>query len=254
VRALLLLAAVAACALATAAVGVVAGRRAQTEPPALNPNVVSSIWSVPVAGGRPRLVLRDRRHQDAFPAARPDGSILFVRPTSIATTALFAVRSGQAPRRLRSLPDFAPLAYSPARDELALADGSTLFAETPNPYRNELVVVRGGRSHAIPVEGSAGGLALAPHGDRLLFAIGRRLYLLHLGSGERRVVAPDGGSAAWSPDGRTIALGDAHGLRTLDLATGRGRRIAWRGAYASFSADGATLVYVTLKLAQSMPK
>jgi hypothetical protein len=107
---------------------------------------------------------------------------------------------------------------------------------------------------AIPVEGSAGLLSLAPAGDRLLFTMGRKLYLLDLVSRRRRVVADDGSFSAWSPDGHTIAYSGPDGLVVLDLAGGRRRRVASRGAFASFSADGRTLVYVTLKLAQSIPK
>ena len=251
-------------------------------------HVTTEVWSVPVDGGRARLVLRDRGHQDAFPVYRNDGSLLFVRPTSLTTTALFSLRGGHV-TRLRRLPVFAPLAYSPALDELALPRGRTLQAETPNGrvvrtlarvsattipawsadgttlvyshvvrtpvnrYQPELVVVRGGRTRIVPV-GFVGSIAVSPTGDRVVFELARRLVLLDLVTGRRRVLAGNVSSPVWSPDGRTVAAGDARGILLVDVRTGRRRRGPAKAAGVSFAPDGRALVYTRLYAAQSMPK
>src|SRR5437763_1181627 len=97
--------------------------------------VVSSVWSVPVTGGPARLVLRDRGVQDGFPVYRSGGrSILVVRPMS-----LLSIGADGRPRGLRSLPSFDPLAYSPARDELAVLRGDAVFEETLSGRRVRLL-------------------------------------------------------------------------------------------------------------------
>jgi len=264
----------AACVLVGVGFALVAlGPDRRAAPPALGRNVVSSLWSVPVDGGPPRLLLRDPHHQDAFPLYRRDGSLLFARPTSLSTTALFSLRAGRV-TRLRALPVFAPLAYSPALDELALPHGRTIAAETldvrvirrlarvpattipswsgdgttlaysrtvrtpVNRYQNELIVVRSGRTRVLPVGASATELAVSPTGDRVLFVLARRRMLLDLAT--RR---------------RTVAFGDIRGgLVLLDLRTGRRWRGPARTGSVTFSPDGRALVYVRLYAAQSMPK
>lgn len=226
------------------------------------PRVVSSFWEVPVNGGRPRLLFRDRG-QDNFPLYRRGGrSILFVRPTSLGSTALFSATPGEGVRRLRSLPVFAQYAYSPATDEIAVhrraaivaeslstgrtrvlartgheqccsvwsADGSTLvfFRMTRTPqvrYEPGLVVVRGKEQRVFRLAaGAPSPLALSPHGDRLLFSWGRQVYLLDTHTGRRRLFTNAGSNAAaWSPDGRTIMYFDRNGLVMRNVRTNRRR-------------------------------
>lgn len=260
---------------------------AEPAPPSYpNPALVSSIWSVPVAGGRPKLLLRDRGWQDSDPLVLPDGTIVFERPTALAKVGLFALRPGQHhPDWLRKLPIFAALGYSSGRGEIATQrghaivaetlggtrlrvlahvrgsswsipawspDGSTLaYAETvrtaTNHYQAELVVLRDGTTRRFPLAASPLPLALSPHGDRLVFAWGTALYLLDTRSGRRSLLEQRGAFfAAWSPDGRTIAHDDAHGLVAYDVATHRRRVISHRGGTAAFTADGRHLVFITL--------
>jgi WD40-like Beta Propeller Repeat len=272
--------------IALALVALAPHRRAA--PPPLNRNVVSSLWSVPVDGGAPRTLLRDPHHQDAFPLYRRDGTLLFARPT-LSSAALFSLRAGHV-TRLRALPVFAPPAYSPALDELALPRGRTIAAETldgrvarrlarvpsttipswsadgttlvysqtvrtpANRYQSALIVVRSGRARVLPVRAAATELAVSPAGDRVLFVLGRRLMLLDLATRRRRVVARGGSWPAWSPNGRTVAFCDRRGVVLLDLRTGRRTRGPAQAAGAAFSPDGRSLVYVRLYAAQSMPK
>src|SRR4051812_1554612 len=97
----------AVAALVVTWVGLAAVRKpdAAPRPPSLNRNVVASFWSVPITGGRPRLLFRTRGWQDAFPTYRRDGSILFVRPNETGQ-AVFARTTRGAVRRLRPLPTF----------------------------------------------------------------------------------------------------------------------------------------------------
>jgi WD40-like Beta Propeller Repeat len=258
----------------------------QTAPPALSRDVVSSLWSVPVGGGRPQLVLRDPGWQDSFLVYRRDGTILFERPTALGTTALYSLVPGGRPQRLRNLTMFTALAYSAARDELAVLHGREIVAETvsgrttavlahvgrlgssspawsadastvafsrqvhtaSNPYQEELVIVRGGHERRFRLAGSAAPLALSPHGDRLAFAWGMSLYLLDVETGRKHLLANRGSYlAAWSPDGRSVAFDDSHGLVALDLVSGRRRLLAARGAAgAAFAPDSRSVLYVTL--------
>lgn len=247
-------------------------------------DVVSSLSSVPVTGGRARLVLRERGAQDGFPTYRSGGrSILLVRPRAAGTTTLLAIGRNGHPQRLRSLPSFSPLAYSPARDELAVlrghavfaetlsgrrlrllarvsphgssnpawsADGTTLaFAQVDRAYRQELVVLRGHREQRFRMRGSPTDLALSPHGDRVAFDRGSKLLLLDVKTGRTRVLAANGSQAAWSPNGRLLAYSDPRGLVMLDLVSGRRRFVAAKAANPSFAPDGRTLLYVTLSTA-----
>jgi Tol biopolymer transport system component len=243
-------------------------------PPPLNRNVVSSIWSIPVAGGRPQLVSRARGWQDSFPTYRRDGSILFVRWTSSTTVELLMTNLEGRVQRLRSLPVFTQLVYSPATDEIALARGSTIVAESlagdrrrvlahlgsdrrvpvwsadgtsiafsrqvrsrTGTYHPELVVIRSGRERVYPLpSGSPGPVAFSPHGDQLLFGWGLQLFLLDTHTGRRRLFANGNAShAAWSPDGHTIAYLDDDGLVTKDVRTNR-RRVLVRRPNATYGA------------------
>jgi Tol biopolymer transport system component len=253
--------------------------------PPLNRKVVASFWSVPVAGGRPRLLLRTRGWQDAFPTYRRDGSILFVRPTALGQ-ALFATSPGGAVRRLRALPVLTQLVYSQATDEIVVLRDSALYAESlsgkrrrllakgqvgsgvwsadgstlafgrqiptaTGAYRPELVVVRGRREQVFRLDGgSPGPVALSPHGDRLLFSWGLQLFLLDTHTGRRRLFANgSSGYAAWSPDGHTIAYLNGVGLVTRDVRTNRRRVLVprSRSGWGAFSPDGRRFVYVTQK-------
>jgi hypothetical protein len=273
------------CALAATAFGFSALRSHGAAVPAPGHNVVSSLWSVPVTGGRARLVLRDRGTQDAYPVYRSGGrSILIVRPTGPGTTALLEVTPDGHEQRLRSLPRLSPLAYSPRRDALAVLRGAAVFEETvsgrrlrllahvsplgssnvawsadgttlafaqvvhaaANPYQQEVMVLRGRRERRFQMSGSPTELALSPHGDRLAFENANALLLLDVKTGRTNVLALNVAQPVWSPDGDTIAYGDSRGLVTLDLASGRRRLVAARAANASFAPDGRTLLYVTL--------
>lgn len=101
--------------------------------------------------------------------------------------------------------------------------------------------------------------AFSPTGDRIAFlgfaVEDRGLWVLDLGSGERRLVAPDRGDLglseanaarrpAWSPDGERLAyegvdLPEGSGIFVLDLAT-QSRRLVAPGVYGNlaWSADG----------------
>lgn len=261
---------------------VYAGITRKDEPAAApTTDVVSTIWSAPVAGGKPRLLLRDAGHQDAFPAWRRDGSILVTRATSLGETALVSLRRDGRVRELRRLPVFSPLQYSAKRDALALTRGTKLVAETPTgkrlgvlalvprssvvawsadgrsvafPGTRDVVVVRDSARRAYPVPGAPSGLALSPSGDRILFESARRLLLLDTSSGSSRVVAPRGFGASWSPDGRTIAFSDDRGVVFLDLVTNRRTRGPAHAALVSFAPDGRSVVYARVNDAQSIPK
>lgn len=260
--------------------------RQPAAPPYPNPALVSSIWSVSVAGGAPKLLLRDRGWQDSDPLVLPDGTIAFERPTSVSTTGLFGLRAAERhPRWLRKLPVLAALGYSTGRGEIATQrghaivaqsirgrtlrvlahvrgsswsipvwshDGSTLaYAQTvrtvANPYQAELVILRHGETHTLPFTGSPRALALSPHGDRLVFSWGSGLYVLDTASGKKRLLASRASPyAAWSPDGRFITYDGASGLVLLDVASDRRRVISRRGATAAFTPDGRDLVFITL--------
>jgi Tol biopolymer transport system component len=246
------------------------------------PHVVSSFWTVPVTGGRPRLLFRDRG-QDTFPTYRRGGrSILFARPTSLGSTALFSATLGGEVQRLRALPVFAKLAYSPATDEIAVKRGSAIVAANLTSGRTrvlaqtgheqccsvwsadgstlafgrlgdqpELVLVRGKEQRVFHfAAGAPSPLALSPRGDRLLFSWGRQLFLLNTHTGRRRLFTTAGSnSAAWSPDGSAILYYDRDGLVARNLRTNRRSvilpkpNVAVGGA--SFSPDGKTVVYTT---------
>jgi Tol biopolymer transport system component len=280
---------VAAC-LAVAAFALVESRsvRQPSPPPYPNPALASSIWKVPVSGGRRRLLLGGRGWQDSEPIVLPDGkTILFERPTSLSTVGLFMLRPGRHPLWLRNLPLFGRLGYSSGRGQFAWqrgqkivaetiqgrpagvlahirgsgwsvpvwsADGNTLaYAQTirtpANPYQGEIVIKRRAGTRHFQLAGSAGPLAFSPSGDQLVFSWGRSLYILDTRTGERRLLANNAGSyAAWSPDGRTIAYGDPTGLVALDLPTNRRRLVYPKGAAPTFTPDSKHLIFITYKL------
>lgn len=268
---------------------VLLGHRSPSQPappPYPNPALASTVWSVPVAGGRPTVVFRDRGWQDSDPLVLPDGTIAFERPTSIATVGLFALRPGaRHPREVRKLRMFAPLAYSSGRGEIAVQRGHAIVAETlggralrvlarvhgsswsvpawspdgstlayaqtvrsaTNPYQWELVILRRGTARRFRLAGTPDPLALSPRGDGLVFSWGSSLYVLDTRTGRKRLLALRGSPfAAWSSDGRTIAYDDARGLVLLDVASGRQRVVSRRGGMGAFTPDGRRLVFVTL--------
>jgi hypothetical protein len=232
---------------------------------------------------RARLVFRTRGWQDTFPTYRRDGSILFVRPTPF-DQALFITTPGGAVRRLRALPVFTQLVYSPTTDEIVVWRDSALYAESlsgkrrrllaegqvggaawsadgstfafgrqvgngKSAYRPEQVVVRDRREQVFRLKASSPTpLALSPHGDRLLFSWGQQLFLLDTRTGRRRLFA-DGSSGygVWSPDGRTIAYFDDDGLVTRNVRTNRRTVLIPRprAGWGAFSLDGRSFLYVT---------
>jgi Tol biopolymer transport system component len=261
------------------------GSHRDPAPPPLNRGIVTRIWSVPVAGGRPTLLLRDRGAQDGFPFYRRGGrSILFVRPTSLTTSSLFLLAPGGRPRRLRDLPVFARVGYEPAADRLAVVRGDRVVLETvagrrvrvlvsrgslgppslpvwsadgrtiafarvvrtrSNPYQQQIVVRRGGRTRVFPVWGTPSELAVSPHGGRIALDRYRGLALLDVRTGRMRLLVRGGSSPTWSPDGRTLAYRDVRGLVALDLRTGRRRRLVPKALYPTFAPDGRSILYIT---------
>jgi dipeptidyl aminopeptidase/acylaminoacyl peptidase len=246
-------AAVAALTLAWVGLGVLHSPDEPQGPPPLTHKFVTSFWSIPVAGGTPTLVFRTRGWQDERATYRSDGSIVFRRWTSFGKLGLFSrTRDGKV-RKLRSLsPSRPPAVWS--------ADGKTTAfagqARRLNGYRPELVVVRLGRKRVVRLAGAPSPVALAPHGDQLLFSWGNQSFLLDTKTGRRRLFANEAGPAAWSPDGRAIAYVDREGLVVRFLRTGR-RKVLLRGrpgtvgTVESFSPDGRTILYVKQELTKS---
>lgn len=221
------------------------------KPPRLNRNIVASFWSVPVTGGRPRLLLRTRGWQDTFPTYRRDGSILFVRPNSTGQ-ALFVKTAGGAVRQLRALPLFMQLVYSPATDEIVVWRDTALFAESLSGKRRRLLATDNTGGGFWSADGSAFAFARQvrqrTHAELVVVRGHRALFLLDTSTDRRRRFANGSSSyAAWSPDGHTIAYLDEDGLVTRDVRTSRRRVLVPRprAGWGSFSPDGRSFVYVT---------
>lgn len=273
-------AAVAALVVAWLGFAVLRSPDAPPEPPRLNRNIVASFWSVPVSGGRPRLLFKTRGWQDAFPTYRRDGSILFVRANATGQALFLATKSGVV-RRLRSLPVLTDLVYSQATDEIVVWRNAVLYAEslsgkrrrllatanslgvwspdgsafafarqTRQGTRPELVVIRARREQVFRLDaGVPAPVALSPNGEEVLFRWGLQLFLLDTQTGRRRLFANEASWVAWSPDGDAIAYADADGLVVRNMNTNRKALLVpgVRTGSASFSPDGRTLVYLTNK-------
>ncbi|HEY6962593.1 MAG TPA: hypothetical protein VI408_11945, partial [Gaiellaceae bacterium] len=186
----------------------------------------TSVYAVPVAGGRPREVLR-LHGQWAFPVAAPDGSALVLERPSTASTGVWRVPlDGAAPTKVGELARFtAPVvgSYRAIERESRPAAG----------WRVDLVMRHAARvvwTRRMPFPVSP--VSASPDGATVAVARLGRLELWRAG-GAPRVLARGGvyTAPAWSSDGRTLVYFVGGRLVRQQVRSGALRVLA-RGRYS----------------------
>jgi hypothetical protein len=215
------------------------------------PKLVSELWSVPVAGGGPRLLLRVRR-QLAEPAFAPDGSLLLLRTgESVADPArLVRWRPGAPPRQVgtRAWRLTSPgIAWSPGRERAALATGRGIDLIDPDGGARRLLVR--GRFDAPTWSADGRTIVFAATSERADRAYVSKVWTIRPDGSGRRLVLADPAPAtneALSSDGRLLALSLRGRAELLDLHTRRLRALPIRTpSYSGFawSLDGRLLLH-----------
>lgn len=267
-------------------------RRVATEP--IEPRMTTSLWSMPLSGGRPKLEARLHGQYDFPVAAR--GGVLLVRPRLLRGGAgIWSLRRGKL-TRVGRLPIFAAPEWSPDRKHLVSWYGPPSIEivdlqgrrvrtitrnhgeggfSTPSWSGEEIAFTRESRPASgwrldLEVWHAGGGLAwkrqlplpqpsvaLAPDGRRVALVAVRTLKVVTRRTS--RVLATDAAqysAPTWTPDGRKLVYFDTAGqLVVQEAATGTRRVLVGGRLYdASVSPDGRTVFYLGEKPAVSIPK
>lgn len=189
------------------------------------------------------------------PRFSPDGTkIAFASAKSGNFDIWVVARDGSNPTRVTA---------SPEREDAPswTADGEILFQRGPFLCETGCTAVvaaaDGSAERTLPIDGIApGGLDAAPHGDRLLFARDRSIWVAELdGSGQRRLTTPAANQLdfrpAWAPRGNHFAFVRDSDGRTNELWAGRtdGTQLrltetpARHEEYPSWSASGNEILF-----------